>query len=231
MGQTCCPSKSWVIKSRSLSKLDNTFNNNSIFIMVGAPSFSEPNLCKKPPLHSPTKICSSTSANFHLPIPPILLHNFILTIPTNIFFLYTSPMFDFPAFAYYHPNNIYQKFFPTAAISPIQVVSRDEGARTSCEGWHCFDLSILPQNMDSDNRTHNHWFLIAQAQKDGVLQVVVSDKDDTSNRNDKTYNPSSLIPSTYCHYFHTLLIPSQKLTFLWKLVSWLGFHLQLSILM
>ena len=116
MGQTCCPSKSWVIKNRSLSKLDNTFNNNSTFIMVGASSFSEPYLCKKSPLHSATKICSSTSANFHLPIPPLLLHKFLLTIPTNISFLYTSPMFDFPAFAYYHPNNIYQNLFPTSAI-------------------------------------------------------------------------------------------------------------------
>ena len=29
----------------------------------------------------------------------------------------------------------------------------------------------------------------------------------------KPSNPPSLIPSTYCHYFHTLLIPPQELTF------------------
>ena len=73
--------------------------------------------------------------------------------------------------------------------------------------------------------------LFAQAQKIDVLQVVVSNEDDACNRNDKPFNPPSLIPSTYCHYFHTLLIPSEKLTFLWKPVDWLEFHLKLTILM
>ena len=35
----------------------------------------------------------------------------------------------------------------------------------------------------------------------------------------KLSNPPSLIPSTYCHYFHTLLIPPQELTFSWKTIS------------
>ena len=59
--------------------------------------------------------------------------------------------------------------------------------------------------MDSENRAHNHLLLIAQAQKVGVLQVEVSDKDAYS-WNDKPSSPSSLIPQTYCHYFHTALI-------------------------
>ena len=54
---------------------------------------------------------------------------------------------------------------------------------------------------------------ISQAQKIGVLQVVVSDED-VCNWNGKPSNPPSLIPSIYSHYFHTLLIPSQELTFL-----------------
>ena len=63
MGQTRCPSKSLVIKSRFLSKLDKTF---STFNMVAAPSFSGPYLCKRPPLHSPLKIRSSTFTSlFH----------------------------------------------------------------------------------------------------------------------------------------------------------------------
>ena len=53
---------------------------------------------------------------------------------------------------------------------------------------------------------------------------------DACNRNDKLFNPFSLIPSTYCHYFHTLLIPSQELTFPWKPVAQLGFHPKFSIL-
>ena len=66
--------------------------------------------------------------------------------------------------------------------------------------------------MDSGNRAHNHGLLMAQAQKIGVLQVVVSDADACS-LNDKLSNPPSLILSAYFHYFHTLLIPSQELKF------------------
>ena len=46
-----------------------------------------------------------------------------------------------------------------------------------------------------------------QAHKIGVLKVAVSDED-ACNRNGKPSNLPSLIPSTYCHYFHTLLIKS-----------------------
>ena len=35
-------------------------------------------------------------------------------------------------------------------------------------------------------------------------------------RSGKPSNPPSLIPSDYCHYFHTLIIPPQELTFPWK---------------
>ena len=48
---------------------------------------------------------------------------------------------------------------------------------------------------------------------------AVSDED-VCNWNGKPSNPPSLIPSNYCHYFHTLLIPPQELTFrnLFKLI-------------
>ena len=65
---------------------------------------------------------------------------------------------------------------------------------------------------------HNHCFLIAQAQKVGVLQVVVSDED-ACRQNEKPSNQSFLKTSTYCHYFHTLLIPSPELTFSRKAVT------------
>ena len=74
--------------------------------MVGAASFPENYLCKQPPQHSPQKIRSFTLVNVHLPIPPLVVHKFILTIPTNTSFLSTSPIFDFPIFPYYHPNNL-----------------------------------------------------------------------------------------------------------------------------
>ena len=48
---------------------------------------------------------------------------------------------------------------------------------------------------------------------------AVSDED-VCNWNGKPSDPPSLIPSNYCHYFHTLLIPPQELTFrnLFKLI-------------
>ena len=72
--------------------------------------------------------------------------------------------------------------------------------------------------MDSDNRAHNHGHLVTQAQKIGVQQVLVSDTE-ASNRSDKLFNPTSLTPSTYCHYFHTQLLLSQELTFPLKPVA------------
>ena len=84
------------------------------------------------------------------------------------------------------------------------------GARESEEGQYCSNLCVLPQSMDSDNRGLNHWLLIAEAQKIAALQVEASGED-ACNRNDKPSNPPSLILSTYCHYFHTPLIPSQEL--------------------
>ena len=93
----------------------------------------------------------------------------------------------------------------------------------------CAPFSLLPQGTDSDNRPHNYWFLITQAQKIGVLQFVVSDED-ACNWNCKWSYPPSVTSSTYFNYFQTLLIPSQELTFPWKPVAELGFHPKFSIL-
>ena len=131
-----------------------------LYKMVGALSFSQPYLCIQPTLQSPPKNRSSASVNFHLPIPPLLIHKIIFTIPTNIPFLYTSAIFHFPHFAYNQLNNLLQEYFP-----------------------------------------YINYF---------------------------TYS-GFLIPSTYCHYFQTLLIPEQELTFLWKPVAWLDFHPKFSI--
>ena len=79
--------------------------------MVSAPSFSQPYLCIQPMLQYPPKNRSSTSVNFHLPIPPLLVHKIILTISTNIPFFSASAVFHLPLFAYNHPNNPHQKIF------------------------------------------------------------------------------------------------------------------------
>ena len=65
----------------------------------------------------------------------------------------------------------------------------------------------------SDKRARNHWFDIPQASKIGESLILVSNKD-FGNCNGKPSSPFSLISWTYCRYFHTLLIPSQELTFL-----------------
>ena len=129
--------------------------------------------------------------------PLILLPSIPQQLFTSLFLRTTIPV-------------IYTKnISPTPDIKQSQTPLKDQGAMESCEEWPRFNLSLLPQSMDSDSRVYNQWFLVAQAQKVGVLQVVVSDED-VCNWNSKPSNPPSLIPSLlYCHYFYTLLIPSQ----------------------
>ena len=55
-----------------------------------------------------TKTRSSTSVNFHLPIPLLLLNKIIYTILTNTLFLCTSAVFYHPIFAYNNPSNLPQ---------------------------------------------------------------------------------------------------------------------------
>ena len=141
-----------------------------------------------------TKNRFSTLVNFHLPIPPLLVYKIILKIPTNAPLIYTSAILHLLIFAYNHPNNVHQKCFPYLSHLAISTASREQGARESCEDWHCFNISLLPQSMDSDSRAHNHLFLIAQVQKIGVLQLVISD-DYACNRYGKSSNLPSLIAS------------------------------------
>ena len=90
--------------------------------------------------------------------------------------------------------------------------SRDQGAgepcrkfcRESCEDWHCFNLSFLPQSMDSDTRITNSLLL-------GLRKLVYTAA--------VTSNPPALISYTYFHYVHTLLIPPKELSFPWNPVA------------
>ena len=80
--------------------------------MVGAASFLQPHLCIQPPLQYPPKMRFSTSVNFHLLIPLLLVRKIIHTNPINTTFLYTSAIFHLPVFAHNHPSNPHQKQFP-----------------------------------------------------------------------------------------------------------------------
>ena len=118
MGQTRYPSKGWVFKSRSSSKVTQYGKQqlqgmlNSLQNGRWCPSFSQPYLRIQSLRQSPPKICSSTLVSFDFPVPPLLVHKIIRTIPTNTPFLYTSTVFHIPSFAHNHPNNLHQKYCP-----------------------------------------------------------------------------------------------------------------------
>ena len=54
-------------------------------------------------------------------------------------------------------------------FSQLGLRHKDQRARESCDDQNRLVLSFLPQNMESDNGAHIHWYLIAQSQKIGVL--------------------------------------------------------------
>ena len=173
----------------------------------------------QPVLQYPPNTRSPFSAIFHLPIPLLLIHKIILTIENKNSFLYKPAFFCLPIFAYSNPCNLYQMYFLYLRLfCKIKAASRDEWAREPFEdwhyfNWHCFNLSLLSQSIDKDNRVYNHLFLI----------VVVSDEV-TFNQNGIPWHPPSTLPSTYFHRFHTLLIPSKELTSHYNSVAWLDFH-------
>ena len=110
-------------------------------------------------------------------ITKLLVHTTTLLISAKNSFLFFTSLF-------LHTT------IPSVTIK-IPQKRRDQGAREYCEDWHSSNLSLLPQNMDSDNRAHNYWFLSLRLRKIGVLQVVVFDED-SWNRNVKPFNPPSL---------------------------------------
>ena len=69
-------------------------------------------MCIQQPLQSPTKILFSTSVNFYLPIPLLLVYKIIHTNPINTTFLYTSTVFHLTIFVHNHPSNLHQRYFP-----------------------------------------------------------------------------------------------------------------------
>ena len=111
--------------------------------------------------------------------------------------------------------------------------------------WRCFDLFLISQSVDMDNSAHNDWFLIAQTQKIGILQVAISEGDEilVSDYDGKPSTLTSFMPSVCNHYFRTLLIPPKVIScpcalfltthilFLWSFsqsVSYLVFGAEIS---
>ena len=216
MGKSCYPSKSWVFKSRFSFKV-REHGQQQLYIqykvcwifyrMVCAPSLSKPYLCIQPPLYSPPRIRSTTSVNFYLPIPSVLVHKTILKIPSNTPFLYTSAIFHLPIFAYNHPNNLHQKYFPY--ISHLVNLGYVKGPGSQGVFWG------LTRDT-SDTVLVSPFFLKVWTVVTGL--TTTDSNEDACYWNLKPSNLPSPIPSNYCYYFHTLLIPSQELTYPSKLV-------------
>ena len=83
------------------------------------------------------------------------------------------------------------------------------------------DLSPIPQYMDRDNITHNHWFLIAQTHKTGILEASIASEvlplmKRLAIRNGN--HPLHLLPYPW-HITITFILDSQKLTDPWKPVG------------
>ena len=137
--------------------------------MVGGSSFPQPYLWIQTLLQSPPRIRSSNSVSFRILIPPLLVYKIILSNPTNTLFLCIAAIFTFLFSRRTIPRIYTKNISPISAIKPIQATSRDQGTREFYEDWHKFNLSLLPQSKDSDNRAHNHWFPVTHVQKNVVL--------------------------------------------------------------
>ena len=176
------PVKKWVFKSRFSFRIRQ---HGQLFLqykvcwvlykIVGFSLFSLPLLCIQPSLRSPPKTCSSTLVSFYFPISPSFVHKIIIAIPTNTPFLYTS--------ATLHPSNFcvqpsQQSAPKTFSLpQPFSQFRLHQGTRELVSLVRTEADLISPLLVvDSDNRAHNPWFPIAQVQKIGVLQVVISDE-------------------------------------------------------
>ena len=128
--------------------------------MVGAPSFSQTYL-RIQPLQSPTKILSSISVNFYLYFLPLPFNKTILTIHTNKPFPYTAAFFSTPYFCVQPSQQSTAKIF--SLPQPFSQLRLRQRIKELSSFARILKLSLLPQSIDSHNRVHNHWFLIAQA--------------------------------------------------------------------
>ena len=132
-----------------------------------------------------------------------------LTVPESIF---TIPIFPssitdqlLSSLFLHTAYNLLQDIFPYLNHFPNS--GRIEGPMDKGVWWGLALFNLLQplRFMGRDNCTNNYWFLIAQAQKTVLLQVLISEEG-ISDQNGKPSNPPSRILSTYFYYFHTLLI-------------------------
>ena len=194
------------LRATSLSNLNNIVNNNSIFN---------------------TKYAEfSTNVRWSFVFTTPLVHTTIGSVSTENLLLYLSqlsPLYliltcSFPIFSsmprQFLTSLLLRITIPTTYTKNIFLIflniSCRKFCRESCEDWHCFNLSLLPQSMDTRiTVTDSLWLGLRKL----VYTVGV------------TSNPPALISYTYFHYVHTLLIPPKELSFPWKPVAKLDFSI------
>ena len=106
--------KSESLRAANLSKLDNTVNNSFIFNTKRSEFSTKWYLVFH--FYNPTCAYNNpyqkfSSANFHFPIPPLLVHKIILTIYTNTLFSCSSAFFYLPIFEHRNPPQLVQGIF------------------------------------------------------------------------------------------------------------------------
>ena len=122
-------------------------------------------------------------SQFSPPISPLFVHKTHLTISTNIPFFYTLSIFYLPSFAVNHTKFLHQNIFLPQTFCQVRLPPFFLEVWTAIIGLTITDSLSLR-----------------------LRKLVYC-------RCCKPSNPPSFIPLNYCHYFHTLLIPPQELTF------------------
>ena len=155
--------------------------------MLGAPSFSQPDLCIQPTLQSQPRNSFSTSANSHLRIPLLFTKSSLqspLILPVSIpqqFFtsLCAQPSQQFTPKMFYLPQSFRQ--------FRLRQQTRELGSLLRTD---TVLISLFCPSMGSDNRAHDSEFFIAQIQKIYTLQVWQAIQSTVS----RTLNLLSLLP-------------------------------------
>ena len=171
--------------------------------MVGAPSFFDTLFIHITTPAIPCNNPSRTSASFHLPISPpyLFAKTFLpssLTLPFSILLPFFTCQFLHTAIPTILIKIIHSHM---TAIKSIQAAPKAQWARLYFEVliWPCF-----PEVLTITNSISRMPIIL-------VYYRLASDEN-SCDQNEKPSNPPSRILSTWNHYFHTLLIPSQDLT-------------------
>ena len=143
------------LRANSLSNLDSTVNNNSIFNKKSA-EFSMKwqvllhfymSTCAynhlQPPLQFPPKMRFSTSVNFELVILFLLVQKFMLTIPLAFLSSIAQQCFTSFILRTTIPKIYTKNVFSAPAIWPIQAVSGVQWAREFYDIWNYLISSFV----------------------------------------------------------------------------------------